>query len=133
MTPHIYEVEILVGPEHLDGQGHVNNVVFLQWMQEVAAAHWAATAPQAEQARLRWVVTRHEIDYHAPAFAGERLTARTWIGSWTGATCERFLEFRREGRERPLARARSIWAALDAATGRPTRLSERLAAYFATG
>src|SRR5688500_20376886 len=78
MTP--FELAITVQPMDIDGQGHVNNVVYLRWMQEAAEAHWDAKATAELKTRVNWVVTRHEVDYKAPAFAGERLVARTWVG-----------------------------------------------------
>lgn len=121
-----FEVPILVAPTDIDGQGHVNNVVYLRWMQEAAEAHWDAKATAELKARVNWVVTRHEVDYKAPAFVGERLVARTWVGEPSGATWERFIEIRRVADDRLLARGRSVYAALDAATGRPRRVDAEL-------
>ena len=121
-----FEIEILVRPEDIDGLGHVNNVVYLRWMQDAAAAHWGARAGPELQARVIWVVTRHEIDYKAPAFVGERLVARTWVGEPSGATWERFIEIRRVSDDRLLARGRSIYAALDPVTNRPRRVDAEL-------
>jgi acyl-CoA thioester hydrolase len=115
-----------VAPADIDGQGHVNNVVYLRWMQEAATAHWDAKATAELKARVNWVVTRHEVDYKAPAFAGERLVARTWVGQPSGATWERFIEIRRMADDRLLARGRSLYAALDPATGRPRRVDAGL-------
>ena len=121
-----FEIEILVQPADIDGQGHVNNVVYLRWMQDAATAHWEAAAPAEHKAKVSWVVTRHEIDYKAPAFVGERLVARTWVGEPSGATWERFIEIRRAGDDRLLARGRSIYAALDRVTDRPRRVDKEL-------
>jgi acyl-CoA thioester hydrolase len=121
-----FTLAIVVAPADIDGQGHVNNVVYLRWMQEAATAHWDSAAPPELKARVNWVVTRHEVDYKAPAFAGERLVARTWVGQPSGATWERFIEIRRMADDRLLARGRSIYAALDPATGRPRRVDAGL-------
>lgn len=121
-----FELPILVQPSDIDALGHVNNVVYLRWMQEAATAHWEAAAPAEHKARVSWVVSRHEIDYKAPAFAGEALVARTWVGEPSGATWERFIEIRRAGDDRLLARGRSVYAALDRATGRPRRVDAEL-------
>jgi acyl-CoA thioester hydrolase len=121
-----FTLAIVVAPADIDGQGHVNNVVYLRWMQEAATAHWDAKATAELKARVNWVVTRHEVDYKAPAFAGERLVARTWVGQPSGATWERFIEIRRMADDRLLARGRSIYAALDPATGRPRRVDTGL-------
>src|SRR4026209_1010150 len=92
---HSFEIAVTVQPSDIDGLGHVNNVVYLRWMQEAAAAHWEAAAAEALRAQTIWVVVRHEIDYKAPAFEGEHLVARTWVGEPAGATWERFIEIRR--------------------------------------
>ena len=128
----MYRMPLEVLPAHIDRLGHVNNVVYLQWMQTVAEAHWRAVARPEDQAGIVWVVTRHEIDYESPAFPGDRLEARTWVGEWTAATCERFIEIRRASDARLLVRARSVWVALDAKTGRPKRIARGLAERFVT-
>ena len=76
------------------------------------------------------MVSRHEIDYKAPAFPGDRLVARTWVGEARGATWERFIEIRRTTDDKLLARGRSVYAALDRAGGRPRRVDAALIAVF---
>lgn len=125
-----FELPILVLPADIDGLGHVNNVVYLRWMQDAATAHWETAAPESLRAEVIWVVTRHEIDFKAPAFVGEELLARTWVGEPSGATWERFIEIRRARDDKLLARGRSIYAALDRATGRPRRVDPALRAPF---
>lgn len=117
-----FELPIEVTAADIDGLGHVNNVVYLHWMQDAATTHWETAAPADLRARVSWVVTRHEIEYKAPAFVGERLVARTWVGEASGATWERFIEVRRASDDRLLARGRSVYAALDPATGKPMRV-----------
>lgn len=124
-------LSILVGPADIDAMGHVNNVVYLRWMQDAAAAHWEAAAPPELRDAVSWVVVRHEIDYKAPAFDGEHLTARTWVGEPSGATWERFIEIRHSVGDRLLAKGRSVYAALDRATGRPRRVDGLLRDPFA--
>ena len=121
-----FEIPLVVQSSDIDALGHVNNVVYLRWMQDAATAHWESAAPAEHKAKVSWVVTRHEIDYKAPAFVGEALVARTWVGEPSGATWERFIEIRRAGDDRLLARGRSIYAALDRATGRPRRVDAEL-------
>ncbi|HEV8197541.1 MAG TPA: thioesterase family protein [Gemmatimonadales bacterium] len=126
-----FELPIVVTPLDIDTLGHVNNVVYVRWMQEAAAAHWASAAPAELRDRVSWVVVRHEIDYKAPAFSGEQLVVRTWVGEPAGATWERFIEIRHVEGDRLLARGRSVYAALDRSTGRPRRVDALLRAPFA--
>jgi acyl-CoA thioester hydrolase len=67
------------GPEHIDELGHVNNGVWVNWMEQVATAHWQADGDPAHVAAFAWVVTRHEIDYRGNVGLGESVTAETFI------------------------------------------------------
>jgi acyl-CoA thioester hydrolase len=118
-----FELRIWVEPSDIDELGHVNNVTYLRWVQDVAVAHWNAAAPTEDRERLMWVVLRHEIDYRAPAFAGEELTVRTWVGTASRVRFERFTEITRIADGAVLAQARTVWCALDAVTRRPTAVS----------
>src|SRR4249920_3441497 len=89
-----FEMEIAVEPADIDGLGHVNNVVYLRWVQEVAIAHWRAVASAADQQKLLWIVVRHEIDYKQPARLGDSILARTWVGAATRIKFERHTEMR---------------------------------------
>ena len=77
----------IVSADDIDEQGHVNNVAYLRWIQDVAVAHWMNAATDDQRTRYSWVVVRHEIDYKKPAFADEKITASTWVGDWTAVTC----------------------------------------------
>jgi acyl-CoA thioester hydrolase len=125
-----YELSLSVAPGDIDGVGHVNNVVYLRWMQQAATAHWETVAPAALRTTVHWVVIRHEIDYKAPAFVGERLVVRTWVGAATAATWERHTEVRRIEGDTLLVRCRSVYVALDPATARPRRVDAGLRAPF---
>ncbi|MGE5562338.1 MAG: acyl-CoA thioesterase [Bacillota bacterium] len=116
--------------EHIDELGHVNNAVWVRWIQEVTVAHWEAVAPREHQDSYFWVVVRHEIDYLRAAHEGDRITARTWVGDAPqGARFERFIEF--TGADgRPSVRSRTQWAIIDKATGRPIRVPPEVVAPF---
>ena len=117
-------------PEHIDELGHVNNAVWLQWVQDIATAHWSAVAAPEHIARYIWVVTRHEIDYRGNIAAGDTVTAETWIPEGPrGAQFDRCVEFRSSEGKRLVA-ARSTWAMLDRASGRLVRVPADVAAPF---
>lgn len=125
-----FTLALRVSDADIDRQGHVNNVAFVRYIQEAAIAHWTSTAPADVRAAVTWVVRRHELDYLRPAFPGEELVLRTWVGEPAGATWERFTEVMRAGEEKPLVTARTVWALLDAASGRPRRVDAALVAHF---
>lgn len=115
-------MEISVSDADLDERRHVNNVVYVRWVQDVAAAHWEALASADVRARLAWVALRHEIDYLLPAMLGDAIVLRTWVGVAEGLAFERFTEATRPRDGRVLARARTLWCPVDPATGRPRRV-----------
>ena len=119
-----HEICLAVTESDIDVQGHVNNVVYLRWVQDVAIAHWEAVATETMRANTVWVVRRHELDYLSPARPGDEIIARTWVGVATAATFERHTEILRAGDRKPLARARSVWCVLDPASGRPRRIDK---------
>lgn len=125
-----FTAEMTAGPEHIDELGHVNNAVWVQWIQDVAVAHWRSVAAPEHDAAYFWVVVRHEIDYLRPAFAGDRVTARTWIDpQLQGARSTRHMEF--VGTDgKVLVRARTQWAIIDRAAGRPIRVPPEVVAPF---
>ncbi len=126
--PIIYECELEVCDADIDGLGHVNNVVYLQWVQVAATAHWNHAATQDQKDQIAWVALRHEIDYLKPAYLGEKIILRTYVGEVSGVRFERFVEVLKytEKGEQPIARSRSLWAAIDVITMRPKRVPASL-------
>jgi acyl-CoA thioester hydrolase len=123
-----FTLPLRVPDADVDPQGHVNNVAFVRYVQDVAVAHWRAVAPVELQAAFTWVVRRHEVDYLKPGLPGDELLLRTWVGEPSGATWERFTEVTRSADAQLLAKARTVWVLLDAATGRPRRVDARIVA-----
>ena len=125
-----FEMPIRVQPADIDLLGHVSNIVYLRWVQEAAIAHWQARALVADQAKLVWVVTRHEIDYHAPALLDEELVASTWVGKATRLIFERHTEIVRPADKRLLIKALTFWCPVDSQSRKPIRVSSELRARF---
>lgn len=117
--PSHFEMTIAVEPADIDRLGHVNNVVYLRWVQDVAVAHWFALATPQQQQDLLWVVVRHEIDYERPLFAGDSVIARTWVGMASHRLFERHTQLVRESDQKLCAQARTLWCPIDAGTRVP--------------
>ena len=130
MTRPIFEHRITARAEHIDELGHVNNAVWVQWIQEVALAHWYSVADPGHQDDYIWVVVRHEIDYLRAVTEGETVTGRTWVGEAAkGARFDREMEFvGDDGKVR--VRARTTWAIIDKKAGRPIRVPPEVMAPF---
>ena len=125
-----FEMIVPVLPADIDEQNHVNNIVYLRWVQEVATAHWCAVASPNAQEAIGWVVLRHEIDYEIPAARGDEVVLCTWVGKATRLTFERFTEIRRNRDDQVLSRARTLWCPIDAQTGRPVRVPADVRSQF---
>jgi acyl-CoA thioester hydrolase len=135
-----FELTVPILPSDIDGQDHVNNTVYLRWVQDVATAHWLAFVAQFvathqspvtnQVAALSCVVLRHEIDYRAPAMFGDEIVLRTWVGKASRLTFERFTEIRRKNDDQLLSQARTLWVPINMQTGRPTRVPAEVHAQF---
>ena len=125
-----FEMPVSVVPRDIDEQNHVNNTVYLRWVQEVATAHWRAVASTDAQESTGGVVLRHEIDYRTPACLGDDIVLRTWVGKATRLRFERFTEIRRSSDGQLLSTARTLWCPINAQTGRPVRLSAEVREQF---
>jgi acyl-CoA thioester hydrolase len=123
-------MSVAVQPGDIDDQNHVNNTVYLRWVQDVATAHWKSLASTEAQSAIGWVVLRHEIDYKTPACMGDEVILRTWVGAASRLKFERFTEVRRKIDSQLFAKARTLWVPIDARTGKPTRVSVDVRARF---
>jgi acyl-CoA thioester hydrolase len=132
LAPRTFEMIVSVLPGDIDEQNHVNNTVYLRWVQDVATAHWKSLASAESQAAIGWIVLRHEIDYKMPASLGDEIVLRTWVGKASRLKFERFTEVRRKINNQVLAQARTLWVPIDVRTGKPTRVSAELRAQFST-
>lgn len=113
----------------IDNLGHVNNVVYLRWVQEAAQAHWNSLTSITLRTELAWVVIRHEIDYYQSAKLTDDLYANTWVESSDGVKSIRIVEIFNQSEKR-LAKARTTWCLIDAKTQRPKRISEEIKILF---
>ncbi len=125
-----FRLSIVPQPEDIDELGHVNNAVYVRWLQNIATSHWRAVAPAADQARYVWVISRHEIDYLKPSLAGEVLAAETWGENPRGARFDRCTRISGPQSDLRVA-ARTTWVLMDAKTQRPARVPRDMTGLFA--
>lgn len=127
-----HEHAITVAQTALDENGHVNNVVYVQWMQDAAVAHADAAGCTRATRELgaTWVARSHQIEYLRPAFEGDELVVVTWVADMRKATSLRKYEFLRRGDGAVLARGETNWVFVDVAKGRPRVIPETVRASF---
>jgi len=128
MPEYTFQFSFTVLPEHLDQLHHVNNVVYVQWLQEAASRHWSGNVTPDIDGKVLWVVKRHEIDYLAPAVLGDELIMKTWTGSYTAVSWDRHYEITRVSDQRKIITAKSIWVLLDSKTLKPRRIDAEILA-----
>lgn len=114
----------------LDELQHVNNVRYVQWIQDIAKAHWTLRATQQLKKDFIWVVIRHEIDYKKQAFLDQELLIETYVGETTFVTSERFVSIKNAENNQVLVAAKSVWCLLDTQNKRPTKITPELRAVF---
>ena len=124
MSPFVWKFTVPV--EAIDSQGHVNNVAYVQWMQDVAIKHTNSVGGNVVAAEngIIWVVRSHEIEYLRQVFVGEELRAETFIEDTQRATSVRRYTFTRVSDEKVVARGRTNWVCLDKTSGRPRAIPE---------
>ncbi len=132
MASETFSLRFPVDPADIDELGHVNNIVYLRYAQEIAIAHWRSrAAPEMLEAYV-WVVMRHEVDYRAPLELGDEVEVRTRVDEAAhGATWKRFVDIYKVGAEKPSAQIVSNWCLLDAQTRRVKRVPAEIVARFA--
>ena len=120
--PNIFSHKFTVSDDVIDENGHVNNVAYVQWMQDIAIAHSDARGcDAAKYAELgtTWVIRSHHITYSRPAFADDELEVYTWVADIKGSSSLRKTKFVRVSDKATLATAETRWVYTDRKTGRP--------------
>ena len=115
-------------PADIDHMGHVNNSVYLRWVQEAVVGYWERVAPADAVASHLWVALKHEITYRRPAFVDDIVVADVIAEGVQGARAF-FSTVIRRGEE-VVAEVKSSWCCLDAATRRPARLAKDVVRRF---
>lgn len=142
-TIEIYEHKLVVCESEIDLVGHVNNVVYLQWMQDAAMAHSSAlgwSAQRYQQHGAGWVARLHQIEYLQPAYAGDEVIVRTWVADMKKVTSLRRYQMIRTDPPRSdselsrkqitLAVAHTNWAYIDFSTRAPKRIPPEIASAY---
>ena len=128
----IFSYEFTVPADALDENGHVNNVRYVQWMQEAAVRHYESIGgvPLTLAVGATWVVRSHNIEYLRPAFAGNRIEVRTWVVNIRRVRSLRRYRFLRVTDGKLLVKGETDWVFVDAKTGAPMAVPEEILKIF---
>ena len=131
--PPIYTETFTIPQSAIDRNGHVNNVAYVQWMQDVAVRHsdaQGATVEVYQELGVTWVARSHFIEYLLPAYAGDEIEILTWVSDLRRTASKRKYRFRRCADGKLLARAETDWVLVNSATGRPCGIRPEVADLF---
>lgn len=117
-----YQHSVIVKEKDIDNLNHVNNVVYLQWVNDISEKHWEILSNDAIKSKYFWVCIRHEIDYVNEAFLEDEVTVYTWVGESKGVKSIRYVHIYKG--DILLAKVASTWCLIDAKTHKPTRIKE---------
>lgn len=124
----VYEHVLQVTAEMVDGNGHTNNVAYIQWMQDAAVAHARASGCTRESVAIgaTWVVRSHRIEYLNPSFAGDTIRVLTWVADFRKVRSLRKYRLMRAADQKVVAEAETDWVLVDIRTGRPRAITDEI-------
>ena len=128
-----YSKTITIPKNTIDENGHVNNVAYVQWMQDIAVEHYESiggTNPM-QLVGATWVVREHRVEYLLPAFSGEEIEIKTWVENVRRVRSLRKYEFVRKSDGKVLVKGETDWVFVDAKTGAPRAIPEEVSRVFA--
>jgi acyl-CoA thioester hydrolase len=128
----VYSKLFIIPRAAIDENGHVNNVAYVQWMQDIAVEHYSAIGGVIAQGEAAtWVVREHRIEYLLPAFEGEEIEIKTWVENLRRVRSLRKYEFVRKSDNKVLVKGETDWVFIDTKTGRPLPIPENVSSIFA--
>ena len=119
-----FETNYTVKSSHIDELNHVNNVVYLQWIQDIANLHWTQLKKSEDTTDYVWVVIRHEIDYVGQALLGDSIVAKTWVGKTGGIRSIRHVEFYKN--YKLIVKAQTMFCLVNSKSFKPTRITDQI-------
>jgi acyl-CoA thioester hydrolase len=126
-----YSKSFIIPENSIDENGHVNNVAYVQWMQDIAVEHYASIGGiQAQGPDATWVVRGHKVEYYFPAFIGEEIEIRTWVENIQRVRSLRMYEFIRKTDGKTLVKGETDWVFVDVKNGRPLAIPDEVKNIF---
>ena len=126
----VFEYQITVTKDDIDELNHVNNVRYVQWVNDAAKRHWQQNTSEEIITNYYWVVLSHNIDYKSSAFLNDILTIKTYVSSFEGVRSIRIVEIYNSKTNKLLVKSETNWCLIDANTNRPTRISDKIVNLF---
>lgn len=109
-----------VSKDEIDALNHVNNICYVQWVQEAAETHWNELCQGLYDQQYVWIVLKHEIDYFASSKLHDLIHIKTWVEESYGVKSIRIVEIYKD--QELLVRAKTTWCLLERASMKPARI-----------
>ncbi len=126
----VFETKITVTQDDIDELNHVNNVRYVQWVNDAAKLHWEQNTTKEISNNYYWVVLNHNIDYNSSAFLNDVVAIKTYVTKSEGVTSTRVVEMYNSKTDKLLVKSETNWCLIDAKTNRPTRITDEIANLF---
>ncbi|MEH6536207.1 MAG: thioesterase family protein [Psychroserpens sp.] len=126
----IHEQELIVTTDDLDSRHHVNNVRYIEWVQDIAEAHWLLKSSQETRKAYYWVMISHHIQYKAEARLGDTLLLKTYVTESQGVKSTRIVEIYNKSTDKLLTTSETIWCFLSHESNRPSRIPKNIETLF---
>ncbi|WP_396600871.1 acyl-CoA thioesterase [Algibacter sp. R77976] len=125
-----FETSLVVTKAHIDDLNHVNNVHYVQWVQDIAKAHWQSKASEDIQAKYGWFLLSHFIEYKSAAVLNDTINLKTYIAKVEGVKYTRIVEMYNATNNKLLAKSETKWCFINLKTERPSRIPQEIVDLF---
>ncbi|WP_460219162.1 acyl-CoA thioesterase [Psychroserpens sp. MEBiC05023] len=126
----IHEQELIVSKAHLDSRNHVNNIRYVEWVQNIAESHWNIKSTKNIRSKFYWVMISHHIQYKAEAILDDVLLLKTYVKQSQGLKSTRIVDIYNKATGKLLTTSETIWCFMSHDTNRPTRIPENINMLF---
>lgn len=126
----IFEKTIVVSKQHIDDLNHVNNVCYVQWVQDIAKEHWLTYATKEILENYSWFLVNHFIEYKSQALLGDTLQLKTYVPTASGVSTIRHVEITNAKTNQLIVKSKAKWCLIDNKTQRPTRIIPEISELF---
>ncbi len=126
----VFKTQIIVTKGDIDELNHVNNVCYIEWVNEIAKKHWQKNTSKELNKNYYWVLLNHHIEYKNSAFVNDVILLKTFIEKSEGATSTRIVEIYNSATDKLLVKSETNWCLIDAKTNRPTRITDEITNLF---
>ena len=125
-----FSYDYIVQDSDIDFNNHMNNVAYLNLINDVSGVHWDNHVTPEVSEKYFWIVRRHEIDYVGSCFLGDKLKVKTWVDEPKGATWKRFFSIETLKDNKIILEAQTVWVLINRQTERPARVTDEVVNVF---